>query len=147
MKRPTDESEKNLRERLEKVYSESAVDHVLHPRNFESLSHPDGFAESQSGCSESMKIWLKVRDNVVVDVGFWTNGCAATIACGSQSAFLVKGKTISEALALTAQDIANALELPPGNFHNAELAINTLKMALRDCLAGQQQPWKKLYRR
>jgi nitrogen fixation NifU-like protein len=120
---------------------------VLHPHNSEGLPNPDGFAECQSNCGENMKIWLKVRDNVVIDAGFWTNGCAATIACGSQSAVLARGKTISEALAITAQDIAGALELPQGNFHNAELAVDTLRMALRDYLATQQQPWKKLYRR
>jgi nitrogen fixation protein NifU and related proteins len=147
MKGPTEESEQSLRERLAKVYSESAINHVLHPHNAEGLSQPDGFAECRSSCGEDMKIWIKIRDDVVVDAGFWTNGCAATIACGSQAAVLAKGKTISEALSIAPQDIAGALELPPGNFHNAELAVNTLRTALRDCLAVQRQPWKKLYRR
>jgi nitrogen fixation protein NifU and related proteins len=147
MKRPTEESEESLTERLRKVYSEAVVSHVLHPHNSEGLPHPDGFAECQSNCGESMKIWLKVRDSMVVDAGFWTNGCAATIACGSQAVVLARGKTVSEALSFTAQDIAGTLELPSGNFHNAELAVNTLRMALRDCLAGQRHPWKRLYRR
>jgi len=95
-----------------------------------------------------MKIWLRVRDSVVVESGFWTNGCAATIACGSMSTELILGKSVIQALAITAQDIAEALvDLPPGNFHCAELAANTLRIALKDYLQIQQQPWKRLYRK
>jgi NifU-like protein involved in Fe-S cluster formation len=51
-------------------------------------------------------------------------------------------------MSITAQDIADALvDLPQGNFHCAELAVNALRAALRDCLAIQQEPWKKLYRK
>jgi nitrogen fixation NifU-like protein len=61
---------------------------------------------------------------------------------------LVKGKSIAEALAVTAEDIARALvDLPEGNFHCAELAAGTLRIALKDCLSTRQQPWKKLYRK
>jgi nitrogen fixation NifU-like protein len=137
-----------LKKRLRAVYSDITVDHIIHPRNSESLPNPDGFAVFDSGCGESMKIWLRVRDNVVVESGFWTNGCAATIACGSMSTELILGKSIIQALAITAQDIAEALvDLPPGNFHCAELAANTLRIALKDYLQIQQQPWKRLYRK
>ena len=95
-----------------------------------------------------MKIWLRIRNNIVEEAGFWTNGCAATVACGSMATDLVKGKNLTQALAITAREIADALvDLPSGNFHCAELAAQTLKIALKDCLSMQQQPWKKLYRK
>jgi len=142
------EMEDLLRERLNGIYSQTAIEHIINPHNTGSLANPDGYAAFESGCGEIMKIWLRVRDNVVEDAGFWTNGCAATIACGSMSTDLVKGKPVTQALAITAQDIADALvDLPRGNFHCAELAANTLRIALRDCLAVQQQPWKRLYRK
>ncbi len=137
-----------LKNRLRGIYSETTVDHIVQPRNTQDIPNPDGFATFQSGCNEVMKIWLKVRDDIVVDSGFWTNGCAATIACGSMGTELVKGKSIAEALAVSAEDIARALvDLPEGNFHCAELAAGTLRIALTDCLSTQQQPWKKLYRK
>jgi nitrogen fixation protein NifU and related proteins len=135
-------------ERLRKIYSETTIEHILHPRNTDSIPNPDGYAEVQSGHNESLKIWLEVRDDIVTDSGFWTNGCAATIACASMSTELVKGKTLREAIALTSDDIAGALiDLPEGNFHCAEFAAGVLKEALADCRATQQQPWKKLYRK
>ncbi len=137
-----------LQSKLRAVYSETTVDHALHPRNNESLPDPDGYAACDSGCGEVMRIWLRIRDNVVQEAGFWTNGCAATIACGSMATEMAAGKTVTQALAITARDIAEALvDLPPGNFHCAVLAANTLHAALKDCLATAQQPWKRFYRR
>lgn len=137
-----------LQRKLRSVYSDTTADHALHPRNNESLPNPDGYADVESGCGESMKIWLRVRNNIVEKAGFWTNGCAATIACGSMATELAVGKAVTEALALTARDIAEALvDLPPGNFHCAELAAEALRAALKDCLATQQEPWKRFYRR
>ncbi len=137
-----------LKNRLRRIYSETTVEHIVHPCNTEPIPNPEGYAENKTSDRESMKIWLRVRNDVVADSGFWTNGCAATIACGSMVTELVKGKTVTEAMAITAGDIARALvNLPEGNFHCAEFAAGTLRIALNDCLSTQQQPWKKLYRR
>ena len=143
-----DDREALLLEKLRRIYSEKAVEHILRPHNTDSLPDPDGYAAFGSGCGEMMKIWLRVSDAVVTDTGFWTNGCAATIACGSMATELAKYKSITQALAITAQNIADALvNLPQGNFHCAELAANTLRLALMDSLSIQQQPWKRLYRK
>jgi nitrogen fixation NifU-like protein len=143
-----DENETGLLEKLRSIYSDITIEHVLHPRNAEAIPNPDGFAACDSGCGEIMKIWLKVRNNIVENSGYWTNGCAATIACGSMATVLAEGKSLAQALAISAQDIANALEeLPEGNFHCAELAAKTLRMAVKDCLSIQSEPWKKLYRK
>jgi nitrogen fixation NifU-like protein len=137
-----------IRERLRRIYSETTIDHIMNPRNTGSIPNPDGFAEVHSGHDERLKIWLQVHNEIVTDSGFWTNGCAATIACASMSTELVKGKTIQDALAITPGNIAESLtHLPEGNFHCAELAARALKAALADCLSTQRQPWKKLYRK
>jgi nitrogen fixation NifU-like protein len=143
-----EDSFEELRRKLQAVYSDTTVDHALHPRNTESIPEPDGYAAADSGCGEVMKIWLRIRDNVVRGAGFWTNGCAATIACGSMATEMALGKNVTQALAITARDIAEALEdLPPGNLHCAELAANTLRAALKDHLAVAQQSWKRFYRK
>jgi nitrogen fixation NifU-like protein len=142
------ENEKSLMDRLRRIYSETTIDHILNPRNDRSLINPDGFAACSSGCGETMKIWIKLERGVIKQTGFWTDGCAATIACGSMAAHLAVGKSVLEALALQAQEIAGALEdFPEGNRHCVELAANALQRALMDCLSTEQQPWKKLYRK
>jgi nitrogen fixation NifU-like protein len=143
-----DERENKLRERLQGIYSPTTIEHILHPRNSETIPRPDGFAARRSNCGENMKIWLLLRGEAIADAGFWTDGCAATIACGSMATVLAVGKSVTQALAITPEDIANALvDLPQGNLHCAELAANTLRAALKDLLSIQQQPWKKWYRK
>jgi nitrogen fixation protein NifU and related proteins len=143
-----DEIENALREKLQGVYSANTIEHIVHPHNAAGIPNADGFALCGSGCGESMKIWLRVRGDIISDAGFWTDGCAATIACGSMATDLAIGKSATQALAITAPDIANALvDLPQGNLHCAELAADTLRSALKDLLAIQHQPWKRLYRR
>ena len=143
-----DEMESRLKERLQGIYSATTIEHILYPHNVESIPRPDGFAACGSGCGESMKIWLRIRDDAISDAGFWTDGCAATIACGSMATELVLGKSVTQALAITPENIAEALvDLPQGNLHCAELAANTLRAALKDLLSVQQQPWKRLYRK
>jgi nitrogen fixation protein NifU and related proteins len=142
------EMENRLIEALSKIYSETTIDHIIHPHNNESLPNPDGFAISRSDCGESMKIWLRIRNDRVEDAGFWTDGCAATIASGSMVTDLIKGKTALESLAVSARHIADALvDFPEGNFHCSELAALALRMALKDYLSIRQEPWKKLYRK
>jgi nitrogen fixation protein NifU and related proteins len=147
MNDPLDEVQKQLFGNLREFYSETTTEHILRPRNVGSLNNPDGFASLHSICNESMEIWLKVRDNRIHEVGYWTDGCAATIACGSMVGELAKGKTVNQALSISPRDLAEALDdLPEGNFHCAELAANTLKAAVRDYLEVLKEPWKKAYR-
>ena len=138
----------DLRERLRKIYSEITIEHILHPRHVDSIPDSDALGFCSGGGDEGMKIWLKIRNDIVEDAGFWTNGCAATIACGSMAADLAIGKTAMQALGIDARQIADTLvDLPEGNFHCAELAANTLRAALQDHLAIRREPWKKLYRK
>jgi nitrogen fixation protein NifU and related proteins len=145
---PLEEVQNRIHGDLRAFYSETTIDHIIRPRNAGSISTPDGFASCSSSCGEGMGIWLKVRDNTIEDITFWTDGCAATIACGSMATELAKGETVAEALAITAQNIASALDkLPEGNFHCAELAADALHTAMKDYLLMQRDPWKKAYRK
>ena len=142
------ETETLLRRKLQGIYSQTTIEHIIHPHNTDSIPNPDGYAAVNTPDGETIKIWLRIRKDLVEDAAFWTNGCAATIACGSMSTELVMGKTVMQALGVAARDIADALEeLPAGNFHCAELAASALRAALKDHLSIQQQPWKKLYRK
>ena len=143
------ENEKALLEKLRAVYSETTTEHILCPRNDRAIPEPDGYACLKSGCGETMKIWLKLdRDNVVRNTGFWTDGCAATIACGSMATELAKGRLMADAISIDARLIADALvDFPEGNFHCAGLAGQALRAALIDCLEISREPWKKLYRK
>ena len=143
-----DELEKEILQTMRKVYSERVIDHAMNPRNTDNISKPDGFGSATSACGETMEIRLKAKDGKITDASFWTNGCSATVACGSMASELIKGEDISQALAISQNDVVEALSgLPKGNHHCALLAANAVKAAVIDYMSIRKEPWKKAYRK
>jgi nitrogen fixation NifU-like protein len=133
---------------MRETYAEEVIDHFMNPRNLGEIPNPDGFARVTGPCGDTMEIRLRVRNGAVYHATFWTDGCGPSIACGSMTTELVKGKGIGEALGITQEDILSSLGgLPEESQHCALLASNTLKEALRDYLALKNEPWKRAYRR
>jgi nitrogen fixation protein NifU and related proteins len=143
-----DELEKEILETMRKIYSETVIDHAMNPRNTAQIPNPDGFGSTASDCGETMEIRLRVKDGKIADASFWTNGCSTTVACGSMTSELIKGQDVSQALAISQNDILEAIDgLPEGNQHCAALAAAAVKAAVMDCIAMQKEPWKKVYRK
>ena len=82
-----------------------------------------------------------------MDAFFWTDGCGPSIASGSMTTELTKGKSVSQAMKITQQDVLDALGgLPEDSVHCALLAANTLKEAVKDYLVSKKEPWKRAYK-
>ena len=80
-----------------------------------------------------MKIYLKIENDVIVDVKFETFGCGSAIASSSMATELIKGKPVSEALTLTNKAVVEALDgLPAHKLHCSVLAEEAIKAALKD---------------
>ena len=142
----------NLREQvvaqMRSIYTERVIDHALNPRNMGQIPNADGCARVTGSCGDTIQIWLTLKDVQIANATFLSDGCAATIASASMVTELAKGKSAPEALSTSQEDVLNALGgLPEGNVHCALLATDTLKEAVRDYLALQREPWKKVYRR
>lgn len=116
------------------MYSEKVMDHFSNPRNVGEIE--DANAVGQVGnpqCGDIMKIYMKINDEtqIIEDVKFKTFGCGAAIATSSMATELVKGKTVEEALKLTNQAVAEALDgLPPIKMHCSNLAEEAVHAAI-----------------
>jgi len=117
-------------------YSEKVMEHFMHPKNMGEIENPDGIGRvGNPQCGDIMEMYLKVKDNVIVDVKFKTFGCGAAIASSSIVTELVKGKTIEEALKITNKQVIDALDgLPPVKRHCSVLGEDALKSAINDYL-------------
>ena len=49
-----------------KVYSETVIDHAMNPRNLGEMQDADGFARVAGSCGDTMEIWLKVMDGMIM---------------------------------------------------------------------------------
>lgn len=116
------------------MYSDLVMDHFNNPRNVGEINEADGVGEvGNPTCGDIMRIYLKIKDNIIEDVKFKTFGCGAAVATSSITTELVKGKTIEEALELTNQKVAEALGgLPPAKMHCSNLAADALHKAIED---------------
>ena len=115
-------------------YSEKVMDHFANPRNVGELPDANGIGEvGNSRCGDIMKMYIKVENNIIVDVSFKTFGCGAAIATSSMATELIKGKSIDDALKLTNKAVMEALDgLPPVKVHCSVLAEQAIKAALSD---------------
>lgn len=116
------------------AYSEKVMDHFANPRNVGELPDANGIGEvGNSRCGDIMKMYIKVENNIIVDVSFKTFGCGAAIATSSMATELIKGKSIDDALKLTNKAVMEALDgLPPVKVHCSVLAEQAIKAALSD---------------
>lgn len=115
-------------------YTDIVFDHFMCPRNVGIIKDANG--EGTSGdpeCGDALNIYIKVKNDLIEDIGFLVYGCPAAIATSSMTTELVKGKTIEEALKLTEDDIVNALGgLPENKKHCSILGVKALKSAIEN---------------
>ena len=130
------------------LYSEKVMDHFMNPRNVGAIEDASGIGEvGNAKCGDIMKIYLKIENDIIVDVKFETFGCGSAIASSSMATEMIKGKPISEAMNLTNKAVAEALEgLPVHKLHCSVLAEEAIKSALKDYYERNGIPYdKKLF--
>ena len=116
------------------LYSDKVMDHFQNPRNVGKLDDADGIGEvGNAKCGDIMRMYIKVRDGVIVDCKFNTFGCGSAIATSSMATELIKGKPVEEALELSNKAVVEALDgLPAYKLHCSVLAEEAVKAAVKD---------------
>ena len=116
------------------AYSEKVLEHFNNPKNVGELQDADGVGTvGNAKCGDIMKVYIKVKEDIIVDASFKTFGCGAAIATSSMATELIKGKTIEEALKVTNKAVMEALDgLPQTKVHCSVLAEEAIKSAVND---------------
>ena len=119
------------------VYSDIVKEHFMHPRNY-LKGNENQFEYDAVGmggnpiCGDQMRMYIKVVDDKIFDIRWKTYGCASAIASTSALSELAKGKTLDEALKISAKDIDNYLgTLPKHKFHCSVLGHEALADAIK----------------
>jgi nitrogen fixation NifU-like protein len=114
------------------VYSDLVIEHFQHPRNVGVIADADASARMESPvCGDLMEVYLKIQDGCIQDARFRTFGCGAAIASSSMATEMVKNMTLQQALAMTDEQVAEALGgLPPQKMHCSNLAASTIRQAI-----------------
>ena|SRR4029077_6347837 len=119
------------------MFSDAVLDHFQNPRNAGELSDANVRVEvSNPVCGDVLQLAVRVEDGRIVEARFLCRGCTTSIACASLLTEQLRGRTLAEAQALTAQSLSRLLgELPAATFHGAELAADAVQTMLRHIAA------------
>ncbi|MCU0860352.1 MAG: iron-sulfur cluster assembly scaffold protein [Thermoplasmata archaeon] len=124
-----------------KIYSKEVIAEFRDPANVGPMDGADGTGLADGLCMDTMQMWVKVEGGRVSGCTFYTDGCGATIACGSRLTKLVRGLTPEEACAFKPESLVSSLGgLPEEHVHCASLAVIAFKNAMRDAMEKGARP-------
>ena len=116
------------------MYTDKVMEHFKHPRNVGEIADADGVGHfTNPACGDTMKLYIKVENDVISQAKWQTLGCTAAIASSSIASEMITGMPITQASKLTNKAISEALGgLPPAKIHCSVLAADALIEALKD---------------
>jgi nitrogen fixation NifU-like protein len=127
-----DELAEELQEAVLAGYPDQLKKEFLSPRNLGILEEADAYASTTGACGDTIEMWVSVRDGMITDIRFMTDGCGPTIACASYVTQCARHKSISEALRIAWKAVDDYFDgLPRENKHCAKLAVDALAATLR----------------
>jgi nitrogen fixation NifU-like protein len=116
-------------------YSTTVMDHFLNPRNVGDLpdAHGVGMANNPHD-GDTVRFAIRLTDGIIEAASFKAQGCVAAIAGSSALTELVQGKGLIEALAITKDDLAAALDGLSERKQACSLTcLEALRLAVAQC--------------
>ena len=119
------------------LYQEFIIELYKNPLNFGTIENAEYKAEMYNPtCGDRVVIYLKVKDNKVVDAKHDGKGCAISQASASLFTEYLRGKTIEEVMKLGKNDIMGLIKIDlsknPTRIRCALLPLDALKKALKN---------------
>ena len=128
------------------LYNEKVMAHFRHPKNMGVIKKADAVSTvGNPVCGDVMRMFLKIGkkkgQEIIEDIKFQTLGCGAALATSSVTTELAKGKTLSQALKINADEIVKELGgLPSAKRHCSLLAHEALKKAIANYRQSASTP-------
>jgi len=127
MKNHTEESLAN--------YPDDVLSLINNEKYYGRMNDPISSSFLKGPCGDEMEFYLVIENDKITEIKYYTEGCHATRACAAMAAKLAEGKTIKEALSISAGEVIARLKgLPEDHLHCSILSVSTLYRAIADYL-------------
>jgi nitrogen fixation NifU-like protein len=128
-----DKLQEQIFEESKETYGEEVFSRWQNPRFMGKMTDASSVGRITGPCGDTMEIYLRIRNDHIEEINFFTDGCGSSVACGSMAAELAGGKGLDEAAQIGGETILEALKgLPEEEVHCAKLAAETLQVALHE---------------
>lgn len=77
---------------------------------FGRMNDPTSASALKGLCGDEMEFYLYIRNDIIEDIRYYTNGCKNTRDCGYAAAKRAKGKKVMDALSINPVEIINSGE-------------------------------------
>lgn len=116
------------------MYNAKIMEHFQNPRNVGEIDNPDGAGKAGNvETGDVMKMYLRIEGGRIVEARHQTFGSAVAIAVSSIASEMVIGLPLDEAVAISKQDISDALDgIPANKMSCSNMAPDAIKTAVED---------------
>ena len=126
-----DKLQEQIFQETKEVYGEEVFARWQNPKFMGRMTNASCVGRLTGNCGDKMEIYLRISNDQVEEASFFTDGCGASVACGSMVSELAIGKDLEEACQIGGDTVLMALGgLPEEENHCAFLAAETLMAAI-----------------
>jgi nitrogen fixation NifU-like protein len=119
-------------------FSQKALNYYFEKKYWGTIPDADHMSEMTGSCGDTMMVYLKINQDIIIDARFTVMGCIGTVVAAMAAGDLIIGKPLTQARAVTDGDIFRELEeIPAKKHHCIQLAVKTLHHALDTYKAKQ----------
>jgi len=116
-------------------YPREVIDLINDSKYLGRMNDPTSSSYLEGPCGDAMEFYLLIDEDKITEIKYYTDGCHATRACAAMAAKLADGKTVKEALSISAGEVIARLKgLPEDHLHCSILSVSTLYRAIADYL-------------
>lgn len=111
-------------------------------RNVGTMSAPSVVGTYRNeACGDDYVVYLRVEDGVIRDASFTTTGCGFGLAALSLGVEWIRGKTLEDALEITAADVEAGIEgFPERRRRYPQTAVDVIRSTIESCRAAKPGP-------
>ncbi|MBQ8908706.1 MAG: iron-sulfur cluster assembly scaffold protein [Clostridia bacterium] len=126
------------------MYSKRILERFSNPTYAGGIRGGDGTGRAESG-AEVVKIYISVNEKGEIEnAKFKAYGGVCTIVACDVACQLIEDKTLTEALAITADEILEEMGECPENKHSSvDIALEAVKLSVEDYFEKRQKQLKK----